>query len=256
MQQSFAIDVVEKTPNQKFQNLRITSRDIDMLRFICEMKFAGVAEVHNRFFEKLHCGSENSAIRWAQQRLSQLEKGGFLLRSRMNGHPRSLFTTTYRGWKIVSAKYPSEVIPYPSRGVDIRTYFHDKFILESRIQMENQGEVQVWISEKVLQKTGKQHFGIQQKFIPDAVYQTKSGEWIAFEVEIATKARDRYREKIKYYVQFIRSRAGDPQMFKKVRFLCLRKSVFEILKNETSLYGPLFEVELCLTSNSGEVRAS
>jgi hypothetical protein len=61
-----------------FRKVKLTRRDLEILKFILEMKFASLAEIHWRFFRNLANGSESRSKIWSDQRLRQLCQAGFL----------------------------------------------------------------------------------------------------------------------------------------------------------------------------------
>jgi hypothetical protein len=67
---------------------------------------------------------------------------------------------------------------------------------------------------------------------------------VAFELEIATKGKSKYQEKIKRFVQVMRSLGEGSRIFSSVHYVCKKKTVYEYLKKETVIYGDLFKVEL------------
>lgn len=177
----------------------------------------------------------------------QVNRG--LLRPTQPFGQRYVYLATPKGWRLACDVLNSDQIPYPASSVNIRTFVHDRYLLTSRVQLEQTSEIEKWISDKMLSEGANRDFGVSQKQIPDAIIFQNSGLKYALEVEISTKARQRYRDKIRNYVFVMRSRVNDSSMFKKVKFICLREPVFKILKYETSLYGNLFEVEFVRIPN-------
>lgn len=54
----------------------LTSRDIDVCKFLLEMKFASVEEIHKKFFKVTLFGFESKGFRTAWRRLNVLEELG------------------------------------------------------------------------------------------------------------------------------------------------------------------------------------
>lgn len=61
-------------------------------------------------------------------------------------------------------------------------------------------------------------------------------------IEIAVKAKSRYQDKIKKYVQLMRSANMQHKVFDRVQFVCAKETVAKFLIKETRIYGELFEV--------------
>ncbi len=79
-------------------------------------------------------------------------------------------------------------------------------------------------------------------YIPDAIYVDPAGVRVAFELEIAVKAKSRYQEKIKKYVQLMRSSNPQQKVFDRVQFVCAKDAVAKFLIKETRIYGDLFQI--------------
>jgi hypothetical protein len=101
-----------------------------------------------------------------------------------------------------------------------------------------------WISDRRLKQGISETLGIFGTDVPDAVVKLSEVGPVALELEIATKSRVRYREKVTRYVRLIRESRAKPDGIKKVIYVCQRKPVFEILRDETRIYGGLFEIHL------------
>ncbi len=88
------IDVIrlEKSSNSRFREeqlsffkrsfkrdrVELVARDLEILEFILDMKFAGGSEVFTKFFSRVGNDQEATSTKWAKKRLMQLERGGFL----------------------------------------------------------------------------------------------------------------------------------------------------------------------------------
>lgn len=58
----------------------LTTRDLAIISYVCEMKFAGLEDLHFKFFRTLKNGNESNSLWWARERLTALEKDGFIER--------------------------------------------------------------------------------------------------------------------------------------------------------------------------------
>lgn len=127
----------------------------------------------------------------------------------------------------------------PLTEIDIRTFEHDRLILEARITLEKNGRATNWYSERRLKSEHSITMGLARRFQPDAVYLNKLNEPIAFELEIAPKTKERYEEKIRKYLEIIRSRKG----FCAVLFVTKNDAVFNVLSELTRRYQGEFKIE-------------
>ena len=60
--------------------LVLTERDLEVISFVNEMKFASLDELYFKFFKVLKSGAESKSQWWARERVSGLVKSKFLSR--------------------------------------------------------------------------------------------------------------------------------------------------------------------------------
>ena len=130
----------------------------------------------------------------------------------------------------------------PSGGFDQRTFLHDRGVLRARLHLESLRLVNLWLSDRKLKSSTELAGGLSVQYIPDAIYVNTAGVRVAFELEIAVKAKSRYQDKIKKYVQLMRSANMQHKVFDRVQFVCAKETVAKFLIKETRIYGELFEV--------------
>lgn len=231
-----------------FRKVKLTRRDLEILKFILEMKFASLDEIHWRFFRTLENGQESQSNVWADQRLRQLCQAGFLERTRSFSESVSLYLVTSRGHRALLANQPNYGWVRPSGAFDLRTFDHDRFVLRSRLELEQRAGIVDWISDRRLKLGLGNHFGLTADSVPDAIYKMHTGEWRAFELELTQKSRKRYREKVWRFERLIRERAHSGEMFRKVHFRCLKDSISKAIQEEVRLFPDLFEIEFITPS--------
>ncbi|MDZ4660034.1 MAG: hypothetical protein SGJ18_00300 [Pseudomonadota bacterium] len=190
----------EKIPMAGFESdfkseIAVTSRDVEVLSFILEMKFVSVDEIHQKFFKITRSGRKSVSVLWARKRLLQLEKAGFLLRLRTFSEIRRYYAVSDAGFAVVSAIEPFRFYCRPVRETDFFTFDHDRQVLISRMVIESQNLGVCWISEKHLSENNEYQEQFSKELRPDGLYILSDGKKIAFEFEIAAKAKARYREK-------------------------------------------------------------
>ena len=221
----------------------LVERDLKVLDFILDMRFAGCAEVFERFFSRVYDGGAlATSDEWARKRLRQLVYGGFL-RAGVGVHGgASVYFATFKAYHALNAVYPCELRPKPTGGLDLRTFVHDREMLLLRQEYERRfGEVG-WVSDRRLKQGHGATLGLVGPDVPDAVIVLPEIGRVAIELEIASKSRARYREKISRYARLIRESRAKPDGIRKVTYHCLRRPVLEIVRAETRIYGNLFEV--------------
>ncbi len=225
--------------------VELVERDLRVLEFILDMKFAGCAEVFERFFSRVHDGEVMAASHeWTRKRLRQLTKGGFL-RAGVGVHGgASVYFATFKAFYALSSVYPERIFPKPTGGLDLRTFVHDRELLAVRMEYERTVPGVAWVSDRRLKQGSASDIGLSGVHVPDALIELPGVGLVALELEIAMKSRERYREKVARYVRLIRESRANPKGLRKVIYRCLREPVFEALSKECRVYGDMFEVIL------------
>ena len=238
------VDVPDFRKTQSAGRVSLSSRDLELIEFVLDMKFASRAELFEKFFSKLKSNEKAKSDLWARDRLSLLERGGFLKGTHSFAESIRYYVATEKAYfALVNAK-PIERAPRAVPSIDQRIFLHDKMVLLSRLEFERAEPNGRWLSDRRLRAGIAAMLRIQTSNIPDAIYEFSDGERVAFELENAPKGRVAYDDKINYFVKLIESKGDERQLFSRVHFRCVLPSVAEKLKNETSMYGRLFTVEL------------
>ncbi len=225
----------------KVSGFILTKRDHEICKFISDMKFASIEELHAKFFFITPEGLESKTDRAVQRRLRNLESNGYLVGKTYFHQRKKFFFPTLKAYRMLKAMNPSVLIPYPTQKADIRTFEHDFDVLQLRLYLESKSGVTDWQSDKTLRSNESLRGDLPEAMVPDAIFKNKSGEKVALEYERSQKAKIRYKTKIKLYVNLIRSdEALKP--FNKVIYFCENANVFKILSEEIKVYGKYFEV--------------
>ncbi|MBN8540789.1 MAG: hypothetical protein J0L82_10420 [Deltaproteobacteria bacterium] len=225
--------------------VEIVERDVKVLDFILDMKFATATEVYEKFFARSpDLPQVGHPTKWTKRRLMQLTRSGFLKSTVGIGVQELVYVSTFKAYYLLNSFSPSVLRPKPTGGLDLRTFVHDRKLLLLRMDFERKHGDVAWISDRRLKQGISETLGIFGSDVPDAVVKLPQVGVVALELEIATKSRVRYREKISRYVRLIRESRSKPDGIRKVIYVCHRKPVFEILRDETRIYGGLFEVRL------------
>lgn len=230
--------------------VRLTERDLDLFRFVLEMKFASLEDLHRKFFRRLPNGEESHSLGWAQERLGQLKKAGYLSAQFSFSESARLYTATMQAYRAVEANDPSGEWVKPVGGFDLRLFDHDRFVIQSRLELEEKAGATDWISDRRLRQGCGIIFGLSAESVPDGIYTLPSGARVAFELEATQKAKNRYREKIARYARLMRDRRFEERMFREVHYHCLKEPIAKFLEDETRMYGEMFRIEFVATSLS------
>ncbi|MBS1972682.1 MAG: hypothetical protein JSU04_20405 [Bdellovibrionales bacterium] len=228
----------------KIKKVILTDRDFEILEFIMDMKFAGVEEVFEKYFKVTLSNEQARSSLWAKKRLMQLEKAKFLNSVRPFSEPARCFTATFKAYYALTQYSPEKFVNKPSGGFDQRTFVHDREVLKARLFLESNEKIKSWASERKLRSSSEFTGVLASQYIPDSIYITSSEVKVAFELEIALKAKSRYQDKIRKYVQHMRSANLKNKFFDRVQFVCSKESVARFLIKETRIYGELFQIIL------------
>ncbi len=232
----------KKRKVRNLANVVLMERDVSVLEFILEMKFASINDVFEKFFKVTLSGEKAKSKEWAMRRLQQLEKAGYVRGLHSFSEKMKFFLVTVKGYQVVKKWRPELDVLRPSLKIDHQTFDHDRFVLEARIMLENRRAASCWISDKRLRTNNELAGGLTNSNVPDAIYVDENGKRVAFEFELSRKSNKDYLDKVKRYVGILR--AGiEAKAFDKVIYVCAKAYSFEFLKRETQIYADLFEVK-------------
>jgi hypothetical protein len=226
----------------KKENFRMTSRDMDILEFILEMKFSTIEDIHSKFFKFTRTGQQSICLRWARERVAHLVKADFLKPVKDVCY-RTLYIVTQKGYFFLRNSRMDRIYSRPLLSVDGRTYNHDQKVIQIRTQLEENGLVTSWTSERQLAEIEEFKKYLPTEFRPDAIYEAKDGHKVAFELEIARKSKERYQQKIKRYIQLITDHTDRP-IFSKVHFVCEKQTVLDLIQDQAALFQTYFQFDL------------
>lgn len=246
MQLTLDIGMISEPMKNKAKSLIIlTNRDFEIIKFILEMKYSSVEDIHHRFFKINYLGMESLTNRAAYRRLQLLEENGYLISARNFIVNEKIYLATPKSYYLLMNNSPSEVfISYPLKKIDHRTFDHDHMLVQIRQKLESTEKVNSWMSDRYLKFKTEFNDLSSLNIVPDAVYKTIDGQKVALELELTLKSKERYRTKIKTVVEYLRKIESKPKAFQKVRFLCKTKTIFESISNESKLYAKYFQIEL------------
>lgn len=238
----FELPVFERTVRTT-RGFRLTDRELDILEFVLEMKFSTLEDLHSKFFKVTKWGSTSNSLIWARQRIFQLVKSEMIqLLTEVCSRP--LYVITQKGFLFLRNSRPEKNYCRPLFDVDGRTFDHDQRASQVRIALEFSGTATNWISERQLSEIEEVKKFLPTEFRPDGIYTDSMGKKIAFELEIARKSKDRYRQKVKRYIQVMTELKGSPSIFEGVHYVCEKQTVLDLIRSEVALYQPLFRFSL------------
>lgn len=223
---------------------RLNERDRDIVRFLLQMKFSAIEEIHQKFFRWTLAGRESHSLRWARERMNHLKGLGLVTTTSVAASAKQFFVASWKGYQLVLQDARFDSCPKPNGRIDIRTFNHDQVVLRTRLEFEEQNQITNWLSDIELRSGLTEFTALRGEFAPDGIFWTAEGSAVALEVEIATKAKDRYRKKIAHYVDTLRSTELNCSRLSKVHVICLRRAAFEFWTSECRIYPNYFLIEL------------
>ncbi|MFV8250496.1 replication-relaxation family protein [Bdellovibrio bacteriovorus] len=232
----------KKKKVRKGYSVILTPRDLEILEFILDMKFASIEDIFEKFFKVTLAGEEAKSNEWAVRRLQQLAKAGYLKGVHSFSERTKFYLATIKAYQEVSRNKPEEEVLKPSRVIDHRTFDHDRLVLEARIMLENKRAASCWVSDKKLRSSTELSGGLTLSNVPDGIYKSENGQKVAFEIELSKKSPKEIISKIKRYVSMMRSENSKVRVFDRVVYVCAKKYSYDLLVRETKIYGDLFEV--------------
>ena len=199
-----AVDVKIRRPvvQTKSSGFRLTDRDIELLGFLLDQKFASLEQLYFRFFDVRAKVTDElpQNLFVTRQRLQVLRRAGLVSTEKVFSESKSLYLLTTLGFQIFRAKRPHDAFASPSKDVDFRNYDHDTKVNDCRIAIERTGKVMKWLPERRLRAQGfESEFSwseLPKELVPDGIFVSKkNGDRIAFEIETTPRKKSRYEEK-------------------------------------------------------------
>ena len=192
---------------QAGSDFRLTDRDLGIIGFLLDQKFASLEQLYFRFFDarKQVTDPLPSNLHVTRQRLSVLRRAGFISTIKVYSEAKSLYLLTGQGFQVFQTRFPHDAYALPAKDVDFRSYEHDTKINDCRVAIEKTGKVMKWFSERRLRMQGfESQFSYQKlpkEIVPDGLFISSKGERIAFEIETSPRKKIRYDEKKHSYLE-------------------------------------------------------
>ncbi len=160
--------------------MKIMPRDVQIMRWIHEQKFMTEGQIRRVFWKGI---SENS--REGYKRLSELERAGYLKRSKKDLYRYGLYLVAAKGIRQLRAFVYDQGLG-ELNDIEHSLYKHDTSVTDLRILFYGWGYTD-WVCERVLYKRN------DLRHLPDAmVYH--HGNYFAMEYESSQKSKRRYND--------------------------------------------------------------
>jgi hypothetical protein len=208
----------------KIEKFRLTNRDLEILSFLLDQKFASLEQIYFRFFDVRNSSKDPlpNGLHVTRQRLQILKRAKLISTEKVFSESKSLYLVTLFGFEVLQSKNPTDAYAKPQLTVDYRNYSHDSKVNDCRIALERAGKVTKWISERKIRLEGfKSEFAFEElpkQIVPDGVFVSDTGKRIAFEIECSARKKTRFTQKREAYESVMR---GPKPLFSNVIWVYL-----------------------------------
>jgi len=174
--------------------LEVQKRDLEILKFCLEQKFATLLQIGKMFFP-----NSRDIFHRPAKRVCGLVNAGLLKAEQLRVCEKKLYVTTREGVKLLKQNNLESGL-HAVDGLDTRTLEHDEQVTEVRIIFDRLLGLREWTPERILKQTA------EKKKVPDGVVKYFKRKF-AIEVERTLKNKRCY-EKI-FYSAFTRQEGVD-----------------------------------------------
>ncbi len=183
--------------------IKLTDRDVEVVKYVYDMKFCTGGDVHKMFFE----GEKGRSPRYALVRLKKLVDAGYLKVFKNKLYRSGFYFISDGGLNLIRDRFRDHLFPKKAPAkIDTRFFEHDRYVALCRTYLEREGLAKNWISERiithdVITKNGEYRSkymlqNLQKSQIPDGLFETRKGEICAFELEFTLKSGRELRQKL------------------------------------------------------------
>lgn len=166
----------------KISGVRLTDRDIDILRFVNEFGFCEMSQIEKRF------GMKSS---YSYRVIRRLVKIGFMNHQRLFHMRNGIYFLTTKGAECTD-------LP-PIKKISLGQFEHQRAVTDVYIKLREKIPEALWISERQL-KHDKFYEGVGKTgHLSDGMLVFPDGKQIAIEVELSLKGKNRIERIFKGY---------------------------------------------------------
>ena len=181
----------------------IMDRDVDVVKYVYDMKFCCSGDVYKMFFE----GEKEKSSRYAFIRLKRLVDENYLQVFNNKLYRSSFYFVTDKGLNLVRDRFRDHLFPKKAPAkMDTRFFEHDHHVTICRTALTKKNLATNWVSERIIvhdliTKNGEYRSkymlqNLKRSSIPDALFETRKGEICAFELEFTMKSNRELRQKL------------------------------------------------------------
>jgi hypothetical protein len=228
-----AAEIDRAAGKKQLANFRLTERDVEILGFLLDQKFASLDQIYFRFFDARAKVTDPlpANLHVTRQRLQVLKRAGLVAAQKVFSEARSLYLLTPLGYQIFRGRRPHDAFATPTRAVDFRNYEHDTKVNDCRIAIERTGKIMKWLPERRLRMQGfESQFSwstLPKELVPDGIFISSKAERIAFEIETTPRKKSRYMDKREGFLSVM---GGQDPLIHRVFWVGFTDRIFSDLK--------------------------
>ena len=180
---------VDKRENERGKNLRITKRDMEMLKFVLEMGQVSSEMLFERFYKY---GEKENKTKYMQNRISRLKKAEYLNTFHTHDGPRKWICGTKKSRDLIWGEFDcSNMKLKVFEKIRLSQFRHDKSVAQIRVMLELGNNEISWREKELSSYNDK-------VFIPDGVFDLGTQVYY-LELENVRKSYQYIRNKISNY---------------------------------------------------------
>ena len=121
-------------------------RDVEVVKYVYDMKFCTSSDVHKMFFE----GEKGRSSRYALVRLKKLVGAGYLKVFKNKLYRSGFYFISDSGLNLIRDRFRDHLFPKKAPAkIDTRFFEHDRYVALCRTYLEREGLAKNWISERI-----------------------------------------------------------------------------------------------------------
>lgn len=202
----------------------IEIRNLSILKFINEMKYAVDPQIEDRFFS---FAKEKSKKYFESAKTKLLALEQITIKEREDGK-LPLIMLTSKGHEALVQKSGGKLVPDLTKSMISAGIRHDLILNDLRHALEEENLITKWYSEKMLLKEGALRKHVSD--LPDALVIDSKGSGHFMELEVAMKSKGQYEAKIQGIQKALEVDAVKREKIIGGWFVCTDEKVFAMIE--------------------------
>lgn len=210
--------VMNETANVGHPLDKLVPLEIEMLKYILEMRYLSLEQVIRRFYE----GGK------VEEMVDKLFNLKYLHCKDQTLTDKSLILVTPKGREVILGTYKEVPAPQATKYALPGRLNHDMLLNDLRIRFEELNFLKRWVSEMCLKEMP--FFLRQFPNMPDALCKKNNDMAYFLELEVSQKSAKEYRERINHYLKSLKLKEVKEAKIEGVIFFCVKEEVADVIK--------------------------